>query len=296
MPISTILQPDWDSAAIEAKGLPRFSPDQLSAIKAEVSEGAGFALVDGVVAADNPNNAAAQVAAFGRQLGTLLIQNERRETVVEIADFSDEDERDDRGLRSPGELTPHTDPPPMIALYCVRGAWQGGRTTLVNALRVHNQVRDEDEAAFQRLCRGYPSYVPDLAGKGTGSVRPRVPIFADDGDGLSCVYYRPFIEKAAEMSGAPLGGPDVDALDRFDAAAQREENIVSFDLQAGEMLVLSNFRVMHARAPYQDWPEKERRRLLLRLWLDADWMAKAPVSQPLRRNTAQEFERAISGG
>jgi len=36
--------------------------------------------------------------------------------------------------------------------------------------------------------------------------------------------------------------------------------------------------------------------LLLRLWLDADWMAKAPVSQPLRRNTAQEFERAISGG
>lgn len=38
-------------------------------------------------------------------------------------------------------------------------------------------------------------------------------------------------------------------------------------LEPGEMQFISNHTIFHARTEYQDWPERERRRHLLRLWL-----------------------------
>jgi hypothetical protein len=41
------------------------------------------------------------------------------------------------------------------------------------------------------------------------------------------------------------------------------------NFQPGDMQFLKNALILHARTAYDDWPEPERKRHLLRLWLSA---------------------------
>jgi len=44
---------------------------------------------------------------------------------------------------------------------------------------------------------------------------------------------------------------------------------VEIDFQSGDIQLLNNAVILHARAAYDDYPEPERKRHLLRLWLSA---------------------------
>jgi alpha-ketoglutarate-dependent taurine dioxygenase len=44
---------------------------------------------------------------------------------------------------------------------------------------------------------------------------------------------------------------------------------VTMDLRPGDMQFLNNHIILHSRTAYEDHPEPERRRDLIRLWLDA---------------------------
>ncbi|GAA2711440.1 TauD/TfdA family dioxygenase [Micromonospora olivasterospora] len=46
--------------------------------------------------------------------------------------------------------------------------------------------------------------------------------------------------------------------------------MLGMDLRAGDMQLLNNHVVVHVRTAYSDHPEPERRRDLIRLWLDTD--------------------------
>ena len=100
----------WRRRDMERLGLPRYAAGDLSGIRSELRDGAGFALVHDLVeesgGAEGTDDAGACLLRFGQALGRLLPQNAKQETLVEIADFSDEDAFDDRGYRSPGELNP----------------------------------------------------------------------------------------------------------------------------------------------------------------------------------------------
>ena len=267
---------------MERRGLPRFAASDLAGIRSELRDGAGFALVRDVAAPSA--DAGASLLRFGQAIGRLLPQNAKQETLVEIADFSDEDEFDDRGYRSPGELNPHTDPPPMIVLLCVRPARLGGTNRLVSADSIRESILGESPELLPVLEAGFPFFMPDETTPGAGRSRGVIPVLIDGPGGLSCVYYRPFIERAAEVSGVALPRQSVAALDQFDRFANDPDLQVRHRLEAGEALILNNYRVLHARDEYEDWPQKAKRRQLLRLWLDADWLPEPPPAHAGRRN------------
>ena len=50
------------------------------------------------------------------------------------------------------------------------------------------------------------------------------------------------------------------------------------DLLPGDIQLLNNFVTLHTRRAYEDWPDPERKRHLLRLWLDD------PASRPLPKD------------
>lgn len=282
-----LLTPYWSRTDIAQAGLPRVTIDDMPAIRSELADGAGFVIVDGLKASEQP----AAFIAFGEALGDVLPQNRKLETLVEIADFSDEDAFDDRGYRSPGELTPHTDPPPMIALHCVRGAMRGGTSTIVNGQRLRDQICERDADAFAILSQGLAYFLPDENKQGEGSLSEPIPVFAGTDSELSCVYYRPFIERGFEAMGSPPDQLTVAALDLLDELAAESENKITFDLMPGETVVLNNYRVMHARDDFQDWPDKARRRLLLRLWLDAVWLPEPPPAHAFRKSIRERMVR-----
>jgi hypothetical protein len=59
-------------------------------------------------------------------------------------------------------------------------------------------------------------------------------------------------------------------FDVYEEIAQSDGLYLDMDLAPGDIQLLSNHTVLHARTEYEEWPEPERQRHLLRLWLSLD--------------------------
>src|ERR1700730_9386641 len=74
-------------------------------------------------------------------------------------------------------------------------------------------------------------------------------------------------EAAAER---PMGDAELAVLDRFEEVTKRPELMLEFTLRPGEMYFINNYTILHARTAFDDGDaEEDRRRHLLRLWLEA---------------------------
>jgi Taurine catabolism dioxygenase TauD, TfdA family len=234
----------------------------------------GFAVLQSRPSALDPEalrKRADELLEFGTALGTPLVQSPRRELVEDVKDYSDVDPtNDDRGYRSGGELSPHSDPPTLIVLHCIQPAKEGGESSLVKVSAIVDRMMETRPDLVNELFRPLPDWrVPGQYGiPEAGPTDPR-PILARYYGVLSCVLYRPFVEKAAEALDKPLTHAQQEALDLFEQCSMAEDLTIRFTLQPGQTMVLHNRRVLHARTNYVDWPEMHRRRHLLRMWIDA---------------------------
>jgi hypothetical protein len=243
----------------------------------------GFALVRGLGPADPDRAAMAQyLNRFGAELGTIMRQNKAGSLLEDIRDFTDTDAFDNRGYRSPGELLLHTDPPTLIVLHCLMPARTGGENQLVNVEAIHDHMAAQRPDLLPVLLRGFRYWIPSETHAGAGEVSTWTrPILMQRNGRVSCVYYRPYIEAASQATGEPLSAHDMQALDHFDALANSPQFQIRLTLAAGDSLVLHNRAVMHARAAYEDWPAADRRRHLLRLWIDAPDIRPAAAEHDL---------------
>ncbi|MEO6269424.1 MAG: TauD/TfdA family dioxygenase, partial [Lautropia sp.] len=104
----------------------------------------------------------------------------------------------------------------------------------------------------------------------------RVPVFANRNGQVSCRYLRSGIAGGHAALVLPLGEDDITAMDLFDASSTAPENRLAFFLERGDMIVVNNYTVMHARTRFVNFPEPERRRQLVRLWLDDEGFRDVP--------------------
>jgi len=82
---------------------------------------------------------------------------------------------------------------------------------------------------------------------------------------------------------------DIEALEMFDELANDKELRLDMELRPGDMQFLHNHTCLHDRTAFVDWPEPERKRHLLRLWL------AAPGARPLPPVYAPRY-RSITVG
>src|SRR2546426_203704 len=104
----------------------------------------------------------------------------------------------------------------------------------------------------------------------------RTPVFANRNGQLSCRYQRSGIAAGQRECGVPLDERDLSALNLFDQVAAAPENRLAFFLERGDMIVINNYTVMHARTRFTNFPEPERQRRLVRLWFDAEDFRDVP--------------------
>lgn len=239
----------------------------------------GFAMVRGLGAEGDVAAFRSAYRRFGDSLGTVMPQNLAGSMLEDICNYSDLDTFDNRGYRSGGELSMHTDPPTLLTLYCVRPAKSGGANHLASIEAIHREIEARRPDLLPELYAPFRYWEPSEAAAGEGAVSSwSRPVFMRQDGRISCLYYRPYIELAANASGVPLTARQVEAFDCFDAVANDPRFLVTVQLEAGDCLVLHNRAVMHARTDYEDWPERERRRHLLRLWIDAPDIRPAPAA------------------
>ena len=67
--------------------------------------------------------------------------------------------------------------------------------------------------------------------------------------------------------GKPLSDQQEEALDLLDALADDPALSLSMALEVGDIQLVHNHTLLHDRTAFEDWPEPEKRRHLLRLWL-----------------------------
>src|SRR5262249_8903678 len=94
----------------------------------------------------------------------------------------------------------------------------------------------------------------------------KIPILSCADGKVSGHYNRNFIKDAAKRSGIPLPPDIADAMAFFNEIADSPNVRLQFMLEPGEIMMLNNFTVLHARTGFED--SAERKRYLLRMWLD----------------------------
>jgi alpha-ketoglutarate-dependent taurine dioxygenase len=248
----------------------------LAAAYAEVRDGRGFVVVRGLPLERGLECFIEAVREVGRHFGEPLSQNAQGELIGHVIDASAEDPTP-RMYRSNLELRPHNDITAMISLACWQKARTGGASVVVSAVTVHDEMRRRAPGLLAPLYRGYHYHrLGEQAPDEEPTTPYRVPVFARRNGQLSCRYQRMGIAAGHRDRGVPLTEEDVAAFNLFDEVARAPENRLSFFLERGDMIVINNYTVMHARTQFQNYPEPERQRRLIRLWLDREGFRDVP--------------------
>jgi alpha-ketoglutarate-dependent taurine dioxygenase len=70
-----------------------------------------------------------------------------------------------------------------------------------------------------------------------------------------------------------MGEAELAVLDRFEEVTKWPELMLECTLRLGEIYFINNYTILHARTAFDDGDvEEDRRRHLLRLWLDVPHM------------------------
>ena len=169
-----------------------------------------------------------------------------------------------------------------VGLACLRDAKSGGVSRLTSALTVHNVMLEEYPEALERLYRGYTFHRRGEEKPGDLPYTPyRVPVYSNTEGKVSARYVRTYVEAGEAAAGRPMGEAELRVLDRFEEVTKRPELILEFTLQPGEIYFINNYTILHARTAFDDGDtEEDRRRHLLRLWLEVPQMR--PVHPHIR--------------
>ncbi len=247
--------------------------DELKAIFAEVKEGRGFALVKGLSTERYSEDELALIYwGIGSHFGVGMPQSFLGDRLGHIRDVSDEepDPLRRRGYHSGGAQTTHADSCDILSMLSLRQAKSGGASRLVSIHAVHNMMLDTCPELLAVMYRGFFTRMPDsdaeAAGRNPLSGERRPSFVARDGE-LACFHGGPYIQRAIEAGDIVLNPEEAAALAVFTAYSNHPDLCLDMLLKPGDMQFVKNRTVFHGRAHFDDYPEKDRRRHLLRLWL-----------------------------
>jgi hypothetical protein len=137
---------------------------------------------------------------------------------------------------------------------------------VVSAYAAHNLLLDSEPEALELLYQ--PFHVDRRGGLKPGEL-PTVeqPVFSWDGRDLTVRYLRYWIEAGHAKAGQPLTAEQVRALDVLDNALRQTALCAEFGLRRGEIWFMNNRWLLHNRTAFEDHPDPEHKRHLVRVWL-----------------------------
>ncbi|MBT5048460.1 MAG: TauD/TfdA family dioxygenase [Rhodospirillaceae bacterium] len=247
----------------------------------ELQQGRGFILLRGLpVDRYTEEELAAIFWGIGAQFGIGQAQSRKGDRLGHVIDRSGpgSEVRHMRNYEVGGHLRMHTDlNNDVVGLLMFQHARSGGESRIASSMTVHNIILDEHPEYLEPLYRGYYFHV--LRGDQVGDSKlsdHRIPIFIDHGDAVSCHYNPSPIDRSVERAGVQLTETEAAAVRFVAEVAARPGIYLDMKLQPGDIQLLNNHVIMHGRTDYEDYPESERRRHLLRLWLRSPNARKQP--------------------
>lgn len=166
---------------------------------------------------------------------------------------------------SNGLLRFHTDRTDVVGLLCAGQAEAGGLSKVASTVAVHNEILRRRPDLLEVLYRPYPrSRLGEE--KGGDSMVYMLPVFGLRDGRFTSHYSRTYIEAAQKMAEVPRLTPQqVEAMDLLAEVA--DSLCYRMRLEPGDMQLLNNHVIYHARDAFTDDAASGHVRRLLRLWL-----------------------------
>jgi len=281
-PLSDMARDDMDHPALRTR---------VSAWQATLMHGRGFVLARGLPVDDwGITKTATAWYGLGLLMGTPRSQNAQGHLLGHVRDLGlSTDDPKVRIYQTTERQTFHTDSCDVVGLVCLKTAREGGESAIVSSMQIYNEMHRQDPELLRALFNTFPT---DRRGEIPPGKRAwfDIPVFNHHAGHLSVIYARRYITSAARLEGPRrLSDLELAALDRFDALANDPAMHLKMEFMPGDMQFVHNHTILHDRLAYQDWPEPERKRHLLRLWL------AIPGARPLPDVYAERYGSTAIG-
>jgi len=229
----------------------------------EIRHGRGFVLIRGLPV-EQWSEAQSELFywGLGHHLGIPGAQNPQGDLLGHVRD--QRSGGDVRYYRTNKALAPHCDTADVVGLLCLKTAKSGGLSRIASSVAVYNELLRRRPGLLPRLFE--PMWF-DTKGEGGIPAYPIAPCRYAAGE-LRTFWQSDYYRTVQGIAHVPRLTPaEHELLDAYDAIAEDPEFRLDMDLQPGDIQLISNHTILHARSGFEDWPEPERRRHLLRLWL-----------------------------
>jgi hypothetical protein len=248
-------------------------PEDLQPARAALETGRGFVIVEGPT--EHGYSVVEQQVIYwlvGQLLGQPCVQNVQGTLLYDVRDTGQDVRYGARFSVTNAETGYHTDNSfgedvvDYVGLLCLQTARSGGRNQLVSVYTVHNELLTNHPDLLATL---YEKFHFDRRGGLQAGDAPtvRFPILHWDEHGLVCRYLRYWIDAGHEKAGQPLTTTQSEALAGLEQVLSNPELAVVFGLRPGDMWFVNNRWLLHNRSAFEDYPEPQRRRHYVRLWL-----------------------------
>ena len=271
--------------------LPALGP-VLRDVLQQLLDGSGFAMLRGLhVGRYSREEQAIAYLGIGSYLGAARSQNAKGHLLGHVKDLGlDIRNPNVRYYQTSRKLEYHTDSVDIVGLLCLNAAKSGGESFIASSMTLYNEVLARRPDLLPAL---FEPFATDRRGEVPDGMQPwfDIPVFNWYAERLSCIYVRQYIESAQQNFPAArrLTAEQVAAMDLLDQLANNPQIHLSMAFQPGDIQLLHNHQILHSRNDFENWPEPERHRHLLRLWL-------APASaRPLPAVFAPRYGSVVPG-
>ena len=264
--------------------LPKFAV-WLENLRETLIRGIGFQLITGLPVENYSGDMRATIfCGIGSHLGKARSQNAAGHLLGHVRDIgADINDPNARIYQTTSRQSFHTDSCDVVGLLCIREAMSGGDSMLASSVTAYNEILKRRPDLAPHL---FLPVATDRRGEVPENEDPffTIPVYSWHENFLTCIYQRNYIESARRFDSAPeLTDQQVEALDLLDDIVNEPEMHLRMRLQPGDMQFVYNHSLLHDRTGFTDWPDAEKRRHLLRLWL------AVPGDRPLPAVFAQRY-------
>jgi len=249
--------------------LPTLAP-VLANVLRELLEGRGFVMLRGLpVDRYGREEQAIAYLGIGSYLGAARSQNAKGHLLGHVKDLGlDIRDPNVRYYQTRRKLEYHTDSVDIVGLLCLKPAKAGGESFIVSSMTLYNEMLARRPDLLPAL---FEPFATDRRGEVPDGMQPwfDIPVFNWHAGRLSCIYVRQYIEAAQRNFPAArrLTRDQVAAMDVLDQLTNDPQIHLSMAFLPGDIQLLHNHQILHSRNDFENWPEPDRHRHLLRLWL-----------------------------
>jgi hypothetical protein len=249
--------------------LPSLGP-RLKAVLHALLDGRGFVLMRGleVERYSRLENATAYMG-IGSYFGRPRSQNAKGHLLGHVRDLGYSVA--DPGVRyyqTSRKLDYHTDSVDVVGLLCLKAAKAGGESFIASSTTCYNEFCRRRPDLLPRLFDAFPT---DRRGEIPEGMQPwfDIPVFHWHEGRLSASFTGEYIESAQRRfpEARRLTSAHQEALELLSELVNDSRIHLAMTFDPGDMQFLHNHQIFHARTDFENWPEPERHRHLLRLWL-----------------------------